>query len=76
VVSFLGALKDMQRRFWKWSTFLSVGALYGEPGKGGGFFSGDFERDVKRALEMEHLSLHRGSVRGTWKGGGVLFWGL
>jgi hypothetical protein len=34
-----------------------------------GFFSGDFERCVKRALEMEHLSSCRGSIRGTWLGG-------
>jgi hypothetical protein len=32
---------------------------------GGGSFSGDFERHVKRALEMGHLSLCRGSVRGS-----------
>jgi hypothetical protein len=31
--------------------------------------SGDFERNIKRALEVEHLSLHRGSVRGTWRRG-------
>jgi hypothetical protein len=31
-----------------------------------GFFSGDFERYVVRALELEHLSLCRGSLRGTW----------
>jgi hypothetical protein len=34
----------------------------------GGFFSGDFESYVKRALEMEHLPLCRGPVRGTWRG--------
>jgi hypothetical protein len=39
-------------------------------------FSGGSERYAKRALEIEHLSLCWGSVRGTWKGGGVLFWGL
>jgi hypothetical protein len=33
-----------------------------------GFFSGDFESYVKRALEMEHLPLCRGCVRGTWRG--------
>jgi hypothetical protein len=32
----------------------------------GGSFTGDFERYVKEALEMEYLSLCRGSVRGTW----------
>jgi hypothetical protein len=31
------------------------------------FFSGDFERYVKRALEMEHLSVYRGSNSGTWR---------
>jgi hypothetical protein len=30
--------------------------------------SGDFERYVKRALEVEHLSLQRGFVRGNWRG--------
>lgn len=25
---------------------------------------------------MEHLSPYRGSVSETWKGGGVLYWGL
>jgi hypothetical protein len=34
----------------------------------GGFFSGDFERYIKRALEMVHLSLCMVSVRGTWMG--------
>jgi hypothetical protein len=27
----------------------------------------DFEIYAKRALEMDHLSLCRGSVRGTWR---------
>jgi hypothetical protein len=35
----------------------------------GGFFSGDFERYVERVLEMEHLSVCRGFVRGTWRRG-------
>jgi hypothetical protein len=33
----------------------------------GSFFSGDFKRYVNRALEIEHLSLCRGSVRGSWR---------
>jgi hypothetical protein len=33
----------------------------------GDFFSGDFERYVKRALEMDRLFLCRGSVRGSWR---------
>jgi hypothetical protein len=41
----------------------------------GGSFSGNFERYVKRALETEHVSLCRGAIRGTWRGG-FLFWGL
>jgi hypothetical protein len=36
-----------------------------------GFFSGDFESYIKRALEMEHLPLCRGSVRGIWREGFV-----
>jgi hypothetical protein len=40
------------------------------------FFSGDFERYVKRALEMMYLSVCSGSIRGTWRAGRVLFWGL
>jgi hypothetical protein len=39
-----------------------------------GFFSGDFERYVKRALEMERLSRCRSSVGEP--GGQLLFWGL
>jgi hypothetical protein len=34
-------------------------------------FTGDSERYVKESLEMEHVSVHRGSVRGNWKGGSV-----
>jgi hypothetical protein len=30
--------------------------------------SGDFERHVKRALEVKHHSLRRGSIRGKWRG--------
>jgi hypothetical protein len=37
----------------------------------GGAFSWNFESYVKRALEMEHLPLCTGSVRGTWRRGGV-----
>jgi hypothetical protein len=40
----------------------------------GGFFSGDFERYVKRALEMEHLSQCRSSAGEP--GRELLFWGL
>jgi hypothetical protein len=32
-------------------------------------WTGDLERYVERALEMEHLSLCKGSIRGTWRGG-------
>jgi hypothetical protein len=38
----------------------------------GGLISGDIERYVERALEMEHLSLCRGSVRGSWREGSFL----
>jgi hypothetical protein len=31
---------------------------------------------TRKALEIEHLSLYRGSKRGTWKGEGVLYCGL
>jgi hypothetical protein len=34
-------------------------------------WTGDLKRYVERALEMEHLPLCRGSIRGTW--GGVSF---
>jgi hypothetical protein len=37
----------------------------------GGFFSGDFESYVKKALEMKHLPLCKGPVRGTWREGFV-----
>jgi hypothetical protein len=37
--------------------------------RGGCFFTGDSERHVREGLEEEHLSLYRGSVRGTWRGG-------
>jgi hypothetical protein len=33
-----------------------------------GLWTGDLERYVERALEMEQLSLCRGSIRGTWRG--------
>jgi hypothetical protein len=59
-------------RFWE-RRVCFYQALRGKPE--GAFFSGNLERYIKRALEMEHLSLCRGSVRGTWKGG-VIFWGL
>jgi len=35
-----------------------------------GSFTRDFERQMKGALEVEHLSM-----RETWKGGGLLYWG-
>jgi hypothetical protein len=38
-----------------------------------GLWTGDLERYVERSLEMEHLALCRGSIRGTWKGGGGSF---
>jgi hypothetical protein len=41
---------------------------------GGGLFSGDFERYVNRAMEMEHLSRCRSSTGEP--GGELLFWAL
>jgi hypothetical protein len=35
-----------------------------------GPWTGDLERYVERALEMEQLSLCEGSIRGTWRGVG------
>jgi hypothetical protein len=40
----------------------------------GVFVSGDFERQVERALVMEHLPICRSSIGGP--GGELLFWGL
>jgi hypothetical protein len=46
---------------WRWAIFLFVGALKGN--LEGGLFSGDLDRYANRALEMEHLSLCRDSIR-------------
>jgi hypothetical protein len=47
-----------------------IGATKGAPGGGGGSSTGDSERHMSRmVLEMEHCSLCRGSVRGTWREG-------
>jgi hypothetical protein len=43
---------------------LSVGARQGEPGGGGGGFSGDFERCVKEG-SGDGISLHTGPIGGT-----------
>jgi hypothetical protein len=43
----------------------------GEPGRGSS--TRDFERWMKGALGMEHLSLKRLSPAGLW--GGLLYWG-
>jgi len=45
--------------------------LYGSSVRGTqrkGFFTGNyFQRYVRKALQMEHFSLYRDSVRGTWR---------
>jgi hypothetical protein len=43
-------------------------ALIGDPG-GRGPFSVDFERNVKRALEIEHLAVRMGLHKGNMEGG-------
>jgi hypothetical protein len=35
----------------------------------GGFFTGDSERHVREGFGRGHLSLYRGSMRGTWREG-------
>jgi hypothetical protein len=54
---------------------LSVRALRGEPGRGAPLL-GTSKDMLKKALEIKYLSLCRGFVRGTWRGGGFLYWGL
>jgi hypothetical protein len=54
-------------RLWKWA-LQYIGAPSGEPEEGGSF-AGFFDRQEKKALEMEHRSFYRGSTRGTWSDG-------
>jgi hypothetical protein len=59
-----GLIKICKRRLWKWNIFLYVG----DPGWGVSLL-GTLRDMPGKALEGGHLSLHRGSVRGTRREG-------
>jgi len=57
----LRTLKDRQKRIWRWAS-LSTGAPLGN--LEGGSSTRDFDRWMKGALEMEHVSPKRLSAEG------------
>jgi hypothetical protein len=66
----LGILEDRYKRLWK-GAYLSIGAPLGN--LEGGSSTRDFERWMKKPLEMERFSLKRLNAEGLWIG--LLYWG-